>query len=239
MDMGGRIWLTADLVDNYVEIRVKDTGIGIPPNMLPRIFDMFTQVDRSMERAEGGLGIGLTLVKRLIELHDGSVEVHSDGPSTGSEFVVRLPVAGTTPVHGIEGDTVNEKTAAQGVARRILVVDDNRDAADSLGMLLRMMGNEVHTAHDGIEAVGAAATFQPDVILLDIGLPKLNGYEAVRRIKEQSGGRNILLIALTGWGQEDDRRRSHEAGFHHHLTKPVDFPALQEMLAGTERKRTD
>jgi CheY-like chemotaxis protein len=102
-----------------------------------------------------------------------------------------------------------------------------------------MMGNEVHTAHDGIEAVGAAATFQPDVILLDIGLPKLNGYEAVRRIKEQSGGRNILLIALTGWGQEDDRRRSHEAGFHHHLTKPVDFPALQEMLAGTERKRTD
>jgi CheY-like chemotaxis protein len=190
-----------------------------------------------VERSEGGLGIGLTLVQRLVEMHGGKIEARSDGPGTGSEFVVILPIA---------GDIKREQPQATGSAevdappaRRILVVDDNRDAADSLGMLLRLMGNEVHTAHDGLEAVGAAAAFQPDVVLLDIGLPKLNGYEAARRIREQEGGAGVLLVALTGWGQEEDRRRSHEAGFDHHMTKPVDFEVLQKLLAETNPARSN
>ena len=227
-DQGGRIWLTAERQGDEVSIRIRDSGIGIPKEMLPRIFDMFTQVDQSLERTEGGLGVGLTLVQRLVEMHGGRVEARSDGPGKGSEFVVRLPVV----------REVNESAPAQVVdqvnkpsARRILIVDDNRDSADSLGMLLSMMGNKVYTAQDGLEAVGAAAAFQPDVVLLDIGLPKLNGYEACRRIREQEGGERMLLVALTGWGKEEDRRRSKEAGFDHHLTKPIEFDALQKLLA--------
>ena len=229
-DQGGRIWLTAERQSGHVLIRVKDTGIGIPAEMLPRIFDMFTQVDRTLERSEGGLGIGLTLVQRLVEMHGGTVEAHSDGPGKGSEFVVRLPVAEVKD-QGRQGAACDGEKGAAPARRRILVVDDNRDAADSLGMLLRMMGNEVHTAHDGLEAVGAAAAFHPDVVLLDIGLPKLNGYEAARRIREQDGGTDMVLVAVTGWGQEEDRRRSKEAGFDHHMTKPVEFAALQKLLA--------
>ncbi len=233
MDQGGRIGVTAQRQDEQVLLRVKDTGIGIPPEMLPRIFDMFMQVDHSLERAEGGLGIGLTLVKRLIEMHGGTIEAHSEGAGKGSEFIVRLPVAveSTRP----QG-TADDKAVAP-AARRILIVDDNRDAADSLGMLLRMMGNEVHTAHDGLAAVGAAAAFQPDLVVLDLGLPKLNGFEAARRIRAQEGGAKMVLIALTGWGQEEDRRRSKEAGFDHHLTKPIDFNDLQKILAETEPGR--
>ena len=229
MDQGGRILVIAERQSGHVLIRVKDIGIGIPTETLPRIFDMFMQVDRSLERSEGGLGIGLTLVQRLVEMHGGTVEARSDGPGKGSEFVVRLAVAEVKD-QGPQGAACeHEKGAAPG--RRILVVDDNRDVADSLGMLLRMMGNEVHTAHDGLEAVGAAAAFQPDVVLLDLGLPKLNGYEAARRIREQDGGTDMVLVAVTGWGQEEDRRRSKEAGFDHHMTKPVEFAALQELLA--------
>jgi PAS domain S-box-containing protein len=232
MDQAGRIWVTAELQGPHVLIRVRDTGIGIPREMLPRIFDMFTQVDRSLERSEGGLGIGLTLVQRLVEMHAGTVEARSEGPGQGSEFIVCLPVAAAVEAE-VEGTAGAEKEVEAPSALRILVVDDNQDAADSLGMLLGMMGNEVHTAHDGLEAVGAAAAFQPDVVLLDIGLPKLNGYEAARRIREQQGGAEILLVALTGWGQEDDRRQSREAGFDHHMTKPVEFEALQKLLAET------
>jgi PAS domain S-box-containing protein len=236
-DPGGRIGLSAERLDDHVAVRVKDNGIGIPIEMLPRVFDLFAQVDRTVERSEGGLGIGLTLVQRLVQMHGGTVEAHSDGPGQGSEFVVRLPTAKEIPT-ARAGTTGPEQLAAPS-GRRILVVDDNRDAADSLGMLLRMMGNEVHTAHDGLEAVGAAAAFHPDVILLDIGLPKMNGYEVARRIREQQSGQRVLLVALTGWGQEEDRRRTQEAGFDHHLTKPVEFNALEKLLAATSEGRLD
>ncbi len=226
-DQGGSLGLTVEPEEGGAVIRVKDTGAGIPPEMLHRIFDMFTQVDHTLERSEGGLGIGLTLVQQLVEMHGGTVEARSAGPGQGSEFIVRLPVAGAAE----RSRTAAGETLPASAACRILVVDDNRDAADSLGMLLRMIGNEVHTAYDGLEAVGAAATFQPDVIVLDIGLPKLNGYEAARQIRAQPGGADRVLIALTGWGQEEDRLRSKEAGFDHHITKPVEFSTLKKLLA--------
>ena len=227
-DRGGRIGLTIEAAGDQVLVRVTDTGMGIPPEMLHRVFEMFTQVDRSLERSEGGLGIGLTLVQRLVELHGGTVEAHSAGTGKGSEFVVRLPRATTDGV-GVAAPVAGGEHLTAGSSRRILVVDDNRDSAESLVMLLRMAGNEVRTAHDGLEAVDVAAAFQPDVVLLDIGLPKLNGYDAARRIREQRGD-GVVLIAVTGWGQDDDRRRSREAGFDHHLTKPVNLGALQKLL---------
>jgi CheY-like chemotaxis protein len=235
---GGRIRLTAERQRRHVLIRVEDTGIGIPRDMLSSIFDMFTQVDGSLERSEGGLGIGLTLVQRLVEMHGGTVEARSDGPGSGSEFLVRLPVAEQAGQRRREAQG-DEQHAVVPVPRRILIVDDNSDAAESLGVLLRMMGNEVYTAHDGLEAVGEAAAFEPDVALLDIGLPKLNGYEVARRIREQNGGGDIVLVALTGWGQEDDRRRSKEAGFDHHMTKPVEFSTLQRLLAESTPRQRD
>ncbi len=230
-EQAGRIGLTAEREGEWVLIRVKDTGIGIPPEMLSRIFEMFTQADRSLERSQGGLGIGLTLVQRLVEMHGGRVTAHSAGPGQGSEFTVRLPVAPDTT--GVAATSSEEEKAAA-ARRRILVVDDNRDAADSLAVLLRLLGNEVHTAYDGLEAVGASAAFVPDLVLLDIGLPKLNGYDAARRIREQYAGRGMVLVALTGWGQEEDRRRSKEAGFDHYMTKPVEIASLQQLLAELE-----
>ncbi len=229
MDQGGRIWLTARRDGDMVVIQVKDTGIGIPTEMLPRIFEMFTQVDRSLDRAQGGLGIGLTLVRRLVELHGGTVEARSDGSGNGSEFDVRLPIARAEDAKPPQATHIAENVAAP-AKRRLLIVDDNQDSANSLAMLLRLMGNEVHTAYDGLEAVAVATTFRPDVMLLDLGLPKLNGYDVARRIRVEHEGR-VVLIALTGWGQEDDRRRSKEAGFNHHLTKPVDISALRALLA--------
>jgi PAS domain S-box-containing protein len=229
-EQGGRIWLTAERQGEEVVIRVKDTGIGITREMLPRVFEMFLQVDRSLERSQGGLGIGLNLVQRLVKLHGGSVTADSAGPGRGSEFVVRLPLAGKAAGERPAGSAGDGSPDEKAPTSRILVVDDNRDAADSLAMLLRMQGHEVHTAYDGLEAVGAATVLQPDVILLDIGLPKLNGHEAARRIRQERGP-GVMLIALTGWGQEEDRRRSEEAGFDHHLTKPVELDALRQLLA--------
>jgi PAS domain S-box-containing protein len=228
-ERGGMITLLAERDGDWVTVKVKDSGIGIPATMISRIFDMFTQVDRSLERVQGGLGIGLTLVKRLVEMHGGTVEARSDGAEKGSEFVVRLPLA---PRAQAEQPLPGAKGLAASAHLRILVVDDNWDSVDSLATMLRMMGNEVRTAHDGIEAVQAARTFQPEWILMDIGLPGLNGFDAARQIRGSPGGSVITMVAVTGWGQEEDRRRSKEAGFNHHIVKPVDPTVLEELLAG-------
>jgi PAS domain S-box-containing protein len=227
---GGHISLTVEQVDSQAIVRVRDPGIGIAADQLPRIFDMFMQIDTSLERSVSGLGLGLTLVKNLVEMHNGTVEVNSDGIGKGTEFVVRLPImAGATKPSPPEPPT---SESSRTTARRILVVDDNRDSAESLAMLLKLTKNDTHTAYDGLEAVEAAATWKPDVILFDIGLPKLNGYEACRRIREQPWGRAMIMVALTGWCQQEDRQRSSEAGFDGHLVKPVDLAALTQLLAG-------
>ncbi|HEV2853470.1 MAG TPA: ATP-binding protein [Thermoanaerobaculia bacterium] len=224
---GGRIWLTAERQDQSVLVKVRDTGVGIPDNMLLRIFETFTQVDRSLERPQGGLGIGLALVRSLVELHGGSVVARSDGPGQGSEFIVRLPV---DPLPRKARAAEEDGKQVSTVKRRILVVDDNKDSADSLAMLLTLQGSEVRTAYDGLEAVAAAADFKPDVILSDIGMPGLDGYQAAQRIREQFHGKRAVLVAMTGWGQEDDKRRSMEAGFDFHLVKPVDLAVLEQLL---------
>jgi PAS domain S-box-containing protein len=232
-DRGGRISLRVERDGAQAVIRVRDSGIGIPPEMLGQIFDMFTQVDRSLDRAQGGLGIGLTLVNRLVELHGGSVEAFSEGSGKGSEFVVRLPLAGAAARSGENG--ADEPAAPLSRPRRILVVDDNRDSADSLALLLGMQGHEVRTRYDGLGAVEEAAVFRPHVALLDIGLPGLNGYEAARRIREGVEGKEILLVAITGWGQEEDRLRSEQAGFDRHITKPVALRELNSLLSALLR----
>jgi PAS domain S-box-containing protein len=226
---GGRIAVSGEVAQGEVLVRVRDNGLGIPVDALPRIFDMFSQVDRNMERAQGGLGIGLTLVRRLIEMHDGTVEAHSDGPGQGSEFIVRLPVLKGSAQWPDDSATCEDASVAP--TRRILIVDDNHDSAMSLGMLLKLMGNEIQTVHDGLAAVDTAEKFRPDMILLDIGLPKLNGYDACRRIRRQGWSQSTVIVALTGWGQEEDRRRSQDAGFDHHLVKPVEIAALEKLMA--------
>ena len=233
---GGRITLVAELVGNQVAVRVRDNGLGIPAEAMPRLFQMFSQVDRNMERAQGGLGIGLTLVRRLIEMHGGTVEAHSDGPGKGSEFIVRLPIVKPDKVAS-RVPTTHERSVADSVKHRILIVDDNHDSAISLGMMLKLMGNETRTAHDGLAAIEAASEFRPNIILLDIGLPKLNGYEACRRIRDQPWSDGVMIVALTGWGQDEDRRRSAEAGFDHHLVKPVEISSLHEVLAKHQHAR--
>ena len=227
-DRGGIVALTAERAGDEVVVVVKDSGIGIAADHLNRIFDMFSQVGSSLERSHGGLGIGLSLVRRLVELHGGRVEARSDGPGRGSEFVVRLPVMPAV-AEVASAETAAAEAGAHGL--KILVVDDNRDAAVSLSALLEMMGNETQVVHDGLAAVAAAAAWRPDVVLLDIGLPGLNGYEAARRIREQPEGTAIVLCALTGWGQAGDRLKSRDAGFDHHLVKPVDPAALERLLA--------
>jgi signal transduction histidine kinase/CheY-like chemotaxis protein len=223
---GGRIRLSAERQGNDVVVSVKDSGIGIAPELLPDIFEVFSQAKPAPLPSQGGLGIGLSLVKGLVELHGGSVEARSDGPGRGSEFLVRLPVVGALapePARARE----DEKRASKA---RILIVDDNQDSADSLSMLLQIMGNEVHTAYDGEQAVQVAEAARPEVVLLDLAMPKLNGYEVCRRIREQPWGRTAILIALTGWGQEADRRRTEEAGFDRHIVKPVEPRALMQLL---------
>lgn len=222
----GSISLIAKRDDDEVMVTVKDNGAGIPPDKLDSIFDMFMQIDRTAERSQGGLGIGLTLVKRLVEMHGGSIEPRSAGEGMGSEFVVRLPVLSEPTAAARDGSGL----AGESVQRRILIVDDNRDSADSLAMLLEITNNQTYLAHDGVEALAAIEKHRPDVVLLDIGLPKLDGHEVCRRVREQSWGRDIVIIALTGWGQEDDRRKSLEAGFNGHLVKPVDYEKLLELL---------
>jgi len=210
----------------HVLVSISDTGMGIPPDRLGSIFDAFMQVDRSPDRTQGGLGVGLTLVKRLVEMHGGNVIARSEGLGHGSEFVVRLPVAPAAADRARPG----RSAPVRSTPRRFLVVDDNADSTASLAMLLTMEGHQTCTARDGEEALAAAERFHPEVVLLDLGMPKLNGFDAARRLRERPGGDELLLIALTGWGQEEDRKRSKDAGFDGHLVKPVDFDALMSML---------
>ena len=229
---GGQIWLTAKREGSDAVVSIRDNGIGIPDDMLSSIFDMFLQVDRSLEQSKGGLGIGLTLVRRLVEMHDGSIEARSSGLNGGSDFIVRLPLVIPSPQDGSTGRT---DTGRKSLSRcRILVVDDNKDAADSLAMLLRVDGNDIRTAYDGPEGFEVAEVFHPEVVLLDIGRPKLNGYDVARRIRQQPWGQAATLIALTGWGNDEDRRLSQEAGFDFHLVKPVDIAALKDVLSGIQ-----
>lgn len=223
---GGQIALTVQREGKQVVIRVRDSGIGIAAEQLPRVFDMFMQGDTSLERSVSGLGIGLTMVKNLVELHGGEVEAHSAGAGQGSEFVVRLPALDRPDLP--PEASKNEPMPA--TPHRILVVDDNRDAAESLAKLLELAGNETHVASDGLEGVREAERLKPDLVLLDIGLPKLNGYDACRRIRDQPWSKQTTLIALTGWGQEEDRQKAREAGFDSHLVKPLDYDALMRVL---------
>ena len=223
----GTITLSAKRTDGEVVVTVKDTGAGIPKDKLSSIFDMFMQVDGSAERSQGGLGIGLTLVKRLAEMHSGSIEAKSAGEGKGSEFIVRLPVLSKPSVVS-QAPAMEPEPPPQ---RCILIVDDNRDSADSLAMLLEITGNKTYMAHDGEEAIEAIEKHRPEVVLLDIGLPKLDGHEVCRRVRQQPWGKDIVMIALTGWGQEDDRRKSEEAGFNGHLVKPVDYDQLLDLLS--------
>jgi PAS domain S-box-containing protein len=227
-DPGGHVWLTVDTEDGYAVIRVRDDGIGIAAEDIPRLFDMFAQVDSSLERSRDGLGIGLTLVKSLTEMHGGTVDVRSDGLGRGSEFTVRLPVLGQ--VSAPRPTRVAQPPTAT-TARRILIVDDNQDGAESLALLLQLSGHDTFQAHDGVEAIEAAERVRPDVVLLDIGLPRLNGYEACRRIRQEPWGKDLVLVALTGWGQDEDRQQSREAGFNAHMVKPIDHDALVKLLA--------
>lgn len=228
-ERGGQIWLTAEAAGSDVTVSVKDTGIGIAPDHLPHIFEMFSQVEGSLERSQGGLGIGLTLVKRLVEMHQGSVEARSQGPGTGAEFVVQMPIV--VAEQGTDSTARNGQTDAFKSALRILIVDDNQDAANSLALLLRLMGNDTRTAYEGEEGVRLAKEIRPEIVLLDIGLPKLNGYEVCQRIREAPWGKDVVLIAVTGWGQEQDRRRSESVGFDGHLTKPIVPEQLMDLLA--------
>jgi len=233
---GGKIWLTVERQIGEVKIVIRDTGIGIPPEMLDKVFVMFTQIDKSLERSDGGLGIGLSLVKRLVELHGGTVTAHSEGLGQGSEFTVRLPVEIDQP--RIESPIQQLAAApARSAGRRILVVDDNHDSATSLALLLKMTGHQTKTAFDGLAALETAEAFRPEVILLDIGLPKMNGHDTCRAIRDKSWGKDILILALTGWGQEEDRRKTTEAGFDSHLVKPVDHVALNKLVSDSKPRQ--
>ena len=230
-DAGGRIELNVSAVRDRVEIRVRDNGIGIESAALPAVFDLFTQAARSAERAQAGLGIGLALVKRLVELHGGLVEAHSDGLGQGSEFIVWLPRVIREADRSIVPlqPAPTAANCASG-SRRILLADDNRDALDSLAELLAIAGHETHKAGDGAQALEAATRLRPDVILLDIGMPGMDGYEVARRIRAQPWGREPTLVALTGWGQDNDRKRSSEAGFDAHWVKPLELNRLWNLL---------
>jgi PAS domain S-box-containing protein len=230
---GGRIHLMAKQENGRVCLMVQDNGIGISAEMLARVFEMFTQVDQSLQRAQGGLGIGLALVRSLVEMHGGTVQATSAGVGQGSEFIVRLPL-GTMPRQDRDATGVGRVQSAIGPARRILVVEDNRDAAESLATLIELMGHEVRSVHDGASALATAAAFRPDVVLLDIGLPDINGYEVAPRLRQQPGLERIALAALTGWGQEEDRLRARTAGFDHHFVKPIDVDGLRAWLASLD-----
>jgi CheY-like chemotaxis protein/two-component sensor histidine kinase len=232
---GGRIEIDVTQEGADAVIRVRDNGAGIAPELLPNIFELFTQFDRPLDRTATGLGIGLALVRRLVEMHGGTVTAHSEGAGKGTELEVRLPL-----VPGTAMTTAADKTQLPELpelpSRRILVVDDNNDAAETLAAMLRVSGHQVETAGDGLQALTVAPSFAPDVVLLDLGMPNLNGYETATRIRAQPWGRHVALIAITGWGQPEDRQRTVEAGFNAHLVKPVDrLELLNTLVASLKR----
>jgi PAS domain S-box-containing protein len=227
-DPAGHINLSGGVQNGTLCLSVKDDGIGIAPQALTRIFEMFSQIDGAAARSEGGLGIGLALVKGLLELHCGTIEARSDGLGRGSEFIVRLPLTEATPSE-VSATDVDAPPVARG--RRVMVADDNTDAADALAMLLELSGHEVRVAHRGRAALELAQTFRPDVAIIDIGMPDLSGYEVAKELRRESWGTGICLIALTGWGQDDDRQRAKNAGFDRHMTKPVEAWAIEELLS--------
>jgi PAS domain S-box-containing protein len=226
---GGRIQVGARREGSEICLRVIDDGMGIAADVLPRIFEMFSQGRSEREHAEGGLGIGLALVRGLLELHGGTVEARSAGPGRGSEFIVRVPADNEVHATAVDMDRMLESTG-EVEGRRVLIADDNRDAADSLEILLQGDGHQVRKAYDGVAALELAQDFLPDVALLDIGMPGLSGYEVAERIRAQAWGQEIMLIALTGWGQAQDKERALAAGFNHHVTKPVEPERLQVLL---------
>lgn len=234
-DEGGRISLQVGRENRWAVISVRDTGHGIPPDMLPLVFEPFLQIERQSGPAQAGLGIGLTLAKHLVELHGGSVVARSEGRGRGSEFVVRLPLG--SAAHAADVAPEEDRPPARLRPQRILVVDDNRDAAESLGALLQLLGADVLVVHNGADALDAFATYKPAVVLLDIGMPGMDGHEVARRIRREPGSQEATLIALTGWGQEKDRRRSSSAGFDFHLVKPADLHVLESLLASIEEDR--
>jgi CheY-like chemotaxis protein len=209
-------------------LKVRDTGAGIVAEMLPRVFDLFVQADKSLDRSQGGLGIGLTLVKRLVALHGGTVEARSEGIGHGSEFVVRLPVV--AEVSGLKPEDAPAPAQKTQNPLRVLTVDDNVDTAESLAMLLKLFGHETRVAHTGQRALQMAVAEKPDVLVLDIGLPGMSGYQVAERIRQQGELVNVRLIAVSGYGQDADRERARVAGFNHHLMKPVNPARLQELL---------
>jgi CheY-like chemotaxis protein len=225
---GGRIALIVQQEGEEAVVRVRDSGVGIPPEVLPHIFDLFTQADKSLDRSEGGLGVGLTIVQRIAEIHGGRVEAHSKGLGHGSEFVVRLPI--TLPPLSQPELSLAKSSEKGGSILRVLVVDDNRDSADTIAMLLGRSGHDVRVAYSATTALDEAVEFQPNAIVLDIGLPEMDGYEVARRLRQNPQLQNVRLIALSGYGQEADRQRSREEGFDSHMVKPVDFEKLEELL---------
>jgi two-component system CheB/CheR fusion protein len=246
---GGRIHVTALRDGAAAVISVRDSGVGIPPDALPRVFEMFAEGDRSAGRMRGGLGIGLALAKRLVEMHGGSITAKSEGPAKGAEFTVRLPVreestpspASTTPLESTGTDagppSPRRRDLDPSLPQRILVVDDNRDAAESLAMLLGSFGADVRIAFDGPSALEAIRTYVPEVVLLDIGMPSMSGYEVARLVRSRPELRDVALVAVTGWSQDEDRRRVRDAGFDRHLIKPVEWGSLRPVLVAIAEER--
>ena len=231
---GGAITVVAEVERGVAVVRVNDTGIGIPPEMLDRVFDMFTQLKADRDRTTSGLGVGLSLARRLIELHGGSIEGHSEGPGRGSEFVIRLPVVAVpAAVDPFDAAPAGPRPTT---ACRVLIAEDNIDAAEMMRVMLCFGGHDVRVATDGVQAVAIAEAIRPDIAFIDIGMPRMDGYEAARRIRRMLGPR-IMLVALTGWGQEEDKARAREAGFDHHLTKPAEPEMLERMIDGCVARR--